>query len=111
MGVKNWCPTNHTQAMECVKCFCGLTDKNSNPFAPWPTTTTTTLPLSPCPPLPPPTPTPPPPPPPPTCMLKSGCLDALKAFNCKRYGGVACFSCLHAWQPKLTPAGCPLFND
>merc|ERR1711992_154501 len=85
--VKNWCPTDPAGQLNYLRCFCNT---NSNPFAPWPTTTTTTLPLSPCPPLPPPTPTPPPP----ACLLKPGCLDALLAFNCKRYDGVACFSCL-----------------
>jgi len=41
--VKN-CPQGDSgvAAFDYIKCFCGLTGKNANPFAPWPATTTTT---------------------------------------------------------------------
>jgi len=114
--VKNWCPTDHKKAFEYVSCFCGLTGKNANPFAPWPTTTTTTLPLSPAPPLPPPGPTPAPPKPGRPCELSEKCIQGLEAhyacYEMKRNGGHNCYRGINLWQDKLTKNyGCPKFMD
>jgi len=115
--MQDWCPTDHKKAMEYVKCFCGLTGEDANPFAPWPTTTTTTLPLSPAPPLPPPTPTPAPPAPPPACELTDKCIQGLEAhyecYDMKRNGGHDCYRGIKTWQKTLTANySCPqLMND
>jgi len=109
--VKNYCPKNALADMNFVRCFCGLTNVDANPFAPWPTTTTTTLRPDPFPPLPPPGPTPAPPPPPPQCLLKPSCIAAMHTYKCTKNGGRPCFGCLHRWQAKLSEAGCPSFAD
>jgi len=36
------CPKDEQKDFEFIRCFCGLTGINANPFAPWPSTTTTT---------------------------------------------------------------------
>jgi CubicO group peptidase (beta-lactamase class C family) len=33
--VKDWCPGQQSIAFDYIKCFCGLTGKNANPFHPW----------------------------------------------------------------------------
>jgi len=114
--VKNWCPNGHKEAFEYVRCFCGLSGIDANPFSPWPTTTTTTLPLSPAPPLPPPSPTPAPPAPGPACMLTDKCIQGLGAhfqcYNIKRNGGHECYKGISLWQKNLTEQyGCPQFMD
>lgn len=112
--IKNWCPSDHQKSFEYVRCFCGLTGENANPFAPWPTTTTTTLPLSPAPPLPPPSPTPAPPAPGPACQLTDRCIHGLEAkykcYNINRNGGHDCYKGIKLWQKQLTANyGCPQF--
>jgi len=114
--VANWCPHEPKAAFEFVSCFCGLTGKNANPFAPWPSTTTTTPRPSPAPPLPPPRPTPAPPSPGPLCELSPRCLQGLRSqFDCwpiVQNGGHKCYEALKLHQAVLTKTyGCPNFQD